>query len=136
MAESFFNLLKRERIRRRKSKTRAEARQDVFDYIEFFYNPQRKHVRNGMLSPINFEQQQKLKLQGVQETRGYSTWQRCAWIDGQRTPILGPAIVLAKCDLPVTARPVNLENALRQVDTDDSNCGHGCAFPPRWLQHS
>ena len=72
VAESFFNLLKRERIRRRKSKTRAEARQDVFDYIEFFYNPQRKHVRNGMLSPINFEQQQKLKLQGVQETRGYS----------------------------------------------------------------
>ena len=38
---------------------------DVFDYIEFFYNPQRKHVRNGMLSPIAFEQQQKLKLQGV-----------------------------------------------------------------------
>jgi putative transposase len=63
--ESFFNLLKRERIRRRKYKTRAEARQDVFDYIEFFYNPQRKHVRNGMLSPIDFEQQQKLKLQGV-----------------------------------------------------------------------
>jgi putative transposase len=35
------------------------------DYVEFFYNPQRKHVRNGMLSPIAFEQQQKLKLQGV-----------------------------------------------------------------------
>jgi putative transposase len=65
VAESFFNLLKRERIRRRKYKTRAEARQDVFDYIEFFYNPQRKHVRNGMPSPIDFEQQQKLKLQGV-----------------------------------------------------------------------
>ena len=65
VAESFFNMLKRERIRRRKYKTREEARQDVFDYIEFFYNPQRKHVRNGMLSPIAFEQQQKLKLQGV-----------------------------------------------------------------------
>ena len=65
VVESFFNLLKRERIRRKKYKTRADARQDVFDYIEFFYNPQRKHVRNGMLSPINFEQQQKLKLQGV-----------------------------------------------------------------------
>ena len=65
VVESFFNLLKRERIRRRKYKTREEARQDVFDYIEFFYNPQRKHVRNGMLSPIAFEQQQKLKLQGV-----------------------------------------------------------------------
>jgi hypothetical protein len=35
------------------------------DYIEFFYNPQRKQVRNGMMSPIAFEQQQKLKLQGV-----------------------------------------------------------------------
>jgi putative transposase len=65
VVESFFNLLKRERIRRRKYKTREEARRDVFDYIEFFYNPQRKHVRNGMLSPIAFEQQQKLKLQGV-----------------------------------------------------------------------
>jgi len=47
VAESFFNLLKRERIRRRKYKTREEARRDIFDYIEFFYNPQRKHVRNG-----------------------------------------------------------------------------------------
>jgi len=37
----------------------------VFDYIEFFYNPQRKHVNNGMLSPIAFQQQQKLKQQGV-----------------------------------------------------------------------
>jgi hypothetical protein len=44
----------------------------VFDYIEFFYNPQRKHVRNGMLSPIAFEQQQKLKLHGIWQTRGYS----------------------------------------------------------------
>ena len=65
VVESFFNLLKRERIRRRKYKTREKARRDVFDYIEFFYNPQRKHVRNGMLSPIDFEQQQKLKMQGV-----------------------------------------------------------------------
>jgi|TARA_R110000803_G_scaffold148057_6_gene213513 putative transposase len=52
VAESFFNLLKRERIRRRTYKTRAEARYDVFDYIEMFYNPKRKHVRNGMLSPV------------------------------------------------------------------------------------
>ena len=65
VVESFFNLLKRERVRRKKCKTREDARHDVFDYIAFFYNPQRKHVRNGMPSPINFEQQQKLKLQGV-----------------------------------------------------------------------
>lgn len=44
VAESFFNLLKRERIRRRTYKTRAEARQDMFDDIEMFYNPRRKHV--------------------------------------------------------------------------------------------
>lgn len=65
VAESFFNLLKRERIRRRLYKTRDEARQDVFDYIEMFYNPKRKHARNGMLSPIEFEKQQKLNRQGV-----------------------------------------------------------------------
>jgi putative transposase len=49
VAESFFSCLKRERIRRRIYKTREEARQDVFDYIEMFYNPVRKPVRNGML---------------------------------------------------------------------------------------
>jgi putative transposase len=65
VAESFFNLLERERVRRKKYKTREEARRDVFDYIELFYNPQRKHVRHGMLSPIALEQQQKLKRQGV-----------------------------------------------------------------------
>jgi putative transposase len=63
--ESFFKLLKRERIRRKKYKTREEARRDVSDYIKFFYNLQRKHVRNGMLSPIAFERQQKQKPQGV-----------------------------------------------------------------------
>jgi len=65
VAESFFNLLKRERIRRRTYKTREEARQDVFDYIEMFYNPTRKHARNGMLSPVDFERQRKLRPEGV-----------------------------------------------------------------------
>ena len=65
VAESFFNLLKRERIRRRVYNTRAEARQDVFDYIEMFYNPKRKHVRNGMRSPVEFERQQKTSTEGV-----------------------------------------------------------------------
>lgn len=55
VAESFFHLLKTERIRRKTYKTRAEARQDVFDYIEIFYNPKRRHANNGMLSPVEFE---------------------------------------------------------------------------------
>lgn len=51
VAESFFQLLKRERIKRRTYSTRAEARADVFDYIEMFYNTQRRHGANEQLSP-------------------------------------------------------------------------------------
>lgn len=66
VAESFFQLLKRERIRRRTYPTRDAARQDVFEYIEMFYNPKRKHTNNGMLSPVDFEiRQQKPKEAGV-----------------------------------------------------------------------
>ena len=65
VAENFFSLLKRERIRRKTYRTRDEARSDVFDYIEMFYNPKRKHANNGMLSPADFEEQQKLNPQGV-----------------------------------------------------------------------
>ena len=65
LPESFFNLLKHERIRRRTYRTREDARSDVFDYIEMFYNPKRKHARNGMLSPANFEGQHARRLQGV-----------------------------------------------------------------------
>jgi len=41
-------------------RSRDEARRDVFDYIEMFCSPKRKHVRNGMLSPVEFEKQQKI----------------------------------------------------------------------------
>ncbi|WP_283177932.1 transposase [Gemmobacter sp. 24YEA27] len=41
------------------------ARQDVFDYIEMFYNPKRKHARNGMLSPPEFERQQKMRRERI-----------------------------------------------------------------------
>ena len=65
VAESFFNFLKRERIRRRIYKSREEARNDVFEYIEMFYNPKRKHARTGMLSPVEFERRQMTKPEGV-----------------------------------------------------------------------
>ncbi|MBE0595092.1 MAG: IS3 family transposase [Gemmatimonadales bacterium] len=55
VAESFFQLLKRERIRRRTYATREQARQDVFDYIEMFYNPKRRHGNNNRLSPVEYE---------------------------------------------------------------------------------
>jgi len=65
VAESFFHLLKTERIRRKTYATRKEARQDVFDYIEMFYNSKRKHGKNGMLSPVDYEQRRKVKIQAV-----------------------------------------------------------------------
>lgn len=55
VAESFFQLLKRERIRRKTYLTRDEARQDIFDYIEMFYNPKRRHSYSGRLSPMEYE---------------------------------------------------------------------------------
>lgn len=55
VAESFFQLLKRERIRRRIYATRNEAIGDVFEYIEMFYNPKRQHGYNDGLSPVEFE---------------------------------------------------------------------------------
>lgn len=54
VAESFFQLLKRERIKRKVYTNREDAKADVFDYIEPFYNPKRRHSNNGGLSPIQF----------------------------------------------------------------------------------
>ena len=54
--ESFFASLKRERTKRRKYRTRDEARADVFDYIERFYNRKRRHGYVGNISPVEFEE--------------------------------------------------------------------------------
>ena len=53
--ESFFSSLKTERIARKVYRTRDQAKADVFDYIERFYNPRRRHSTLGYLSPIDFE---------------------------------------------------------------------------------
>jgi putative transposase len=53
--ESFFSTLKRERVYRREYATRDQARADVFDYIERFYNPRRRHSTLGLVSPDQFE---------------------------------------------------------------------------------
>jgi putative transposase len=56
MAESFFASLECELIDRSVFRTTKEARLAVFDYIEGFYNPQRRHSSIGMMSPVRFEQ--------------------------------------------------------------------------------
>ncbi|MGO7565211.1 IS3 family transposase, partial [Rhizobium johnstonii] len=53
--ESFFSSLKTERTARNVYRTRNDARSDVFDYIERFYNPKRRHSTLGYLSPNDFE---------------------------------------------------------------------------------
>src|SRR6185437_8774063 len=53
--ESFFSSLKTERIARKVYRTRDEARADVFDYVERFYNTKRRHSTIGYLSPMEFE---------------------------------------------------------------------------------
>lgn len=54
--ESFFGLLKRERVNRVRYRTREEARADLFEYIEVFYNRKRRHGYLGYISPDDFEQ--------------------------------------------------------------------------------
>jgi putative transposase len=58
--ESFFSSLKTERTARKTYRTRDEAKADVFDYIERFYNPKRRHSTLGYLSPLEFEMKARL----------------------------------------------------------------------------
>jgi putative transposase len=58
--ESFFSSLKTERIAAKVYRTRDEARADVFDYVERFYNPKRRHSTLGYVSPTEFEMQARL----------------------------------------------------------------------------
>jgi len=71
MAESFFATLEREVLNRRCFRTHAEARIALFEWIEGWYNSQRRHSGIGYLSPVNFERRiatrmtQQLSLQAV-----------------------------------------------------------------------
>ena len=61
VAESFFANLKKEKIRRTKYRTRDDAKAAVFEYIELFYNPKRRHTYNDRVAPFVYEQQQLVK---------------------------------------------------------------------------
>jgi putative transposase len=65
VAESFFQLLKRERIRRKIYLTRNLAKQDVFDYIEIFYNSKRRQSVSAGMSPVEYEKQYFERLESV-----------------------------------------------------------------------
>lgn len=65
VAESFFQLLKRERVKRKVYSTRNDARSEIFDYIEMFYKNKRKHGSNDLLSPVEYEKRNKEQLRTV-----------------------------------------------------------------------
>ena len=65
VAESFFANLKKEKVRRKKYGTRADARQAIFEYIEMFYNPKRRHTHNGRVAPTKYEQSYLKQLESV-----------------------------------------------------------------------
>lgn len=58
MAESFFATLECELLARHRFKTQAEARTAIFQFVEGFYNPRRRHSALGYLSPAEFERRQ------------------------------------------------------------------------------
>lgn len=59
VSESFFHTLKTELVHHYQFKTRTEAKQAIFEYIEVFYNKERIHSANDYLSPVDYEIQQK-----------------------------------------------------------------------------
>lgn len=56
VAESFFHSLKTEWVHHHRYQTRQEAKASIFEYIEIFYNRQRRHSQLDYLSPANYEQ--------------------------------------------------------------------------------
>jgi putative transposase len=76
MCESFFATLECELLERRRFKTQVEARMAVFDFIEGWYNPHRRHSALGYLSPIAYEH---LHRDQAEQTMRSSTALRTAW---------------------------------------------------------
>jgi transposase InsO family protein len=62
VVESFFASLKRERVYQRNYRTRIEAQQDIFQYIEVWYNRKRRHSTLGYRSPEQYEQLYQYQL--------------------------------------------------------------------------
>jgi putative transposase len=72
VAESFLQLMKRVRIKKNIYETREEARSDVFDYIEMFYNCRRRHGLSNQMPPAEYENQYYQRLESIWIIRGDS----------------------------------------------------------------
>lgn len=65
VAESIFQLLKREQIKKKIYGTREEARSNIFDYIEMYYNSKRRHGSGDQMSPTDYENDYYQRLGSV-----------------------------------------------------------------------
>jgi len=65
MCENFFATLECELLDRRKFQTKAEARMAIFQFIEGWYNPGRRHSALGYMSPINYEKSTSERLESA-----------------------------------------------------------------------
>jgi putative transposase len=72
VAESFFQLLKREQVKQKIYADRSTARHDICDYIEVFCNPKRRHGSVNGLSPVKYEKRYAVSLQAIYDSRGDS----------------------------------------------------------------
>jgi putative transposase len=68
MAESFFATLERELLNRRRFKSQAEAKMAVFEWIEGWYNPHRRHSSLGYRSPVNYERAHQRSGEGTRSS--------------------------------------------------------------------
>jgi putative transposase len=80
MAESFFATLERELLNRRRFKTQAEAKMAVFEWIEGWYNPHRRHSSLGYRSPVNYE---RAHQRSSQESKSFYRLQRQTALAGE-----------------------------------------------------
>ena len=96
MCESFFATLECELLNRGPFKTQVEARMALFDFIEGFYNPHRRHSALGYLSPIEYE---RIHRDDANQTTRRSTALRTAWPPKPAGAVQGAAVSDSK---PVT----------------------------------
>ncbi len=132
VCETFHATLKKEKIYRQSWPTRAAARTAVFEYIEGWYNPRRRHSTLAYLSPAQFERQHaelELPIQTNRSVAGTSPTS----LDGLTTRRISPVGL----DL-VPNRPISPDNALKdrtaiRQDRDERLSRDHCN---RWSLHS
>ena len=129
MAESFFATLECELLDRRRFKSQAEAKIAVFEFIEAFYNPRRRHSSLGYLSPANYERQY------ARQTNDPDTFHSAAVLEavkarpGNGVPY-GEVTATAVLDRPYARRPHCLvgrgrRNGLRRGSNQGTGINRG-----------